>query len=413
MLAASSAPPSTLPQNEAAFVPAVTALAHAARRRAPGGLALSTAMVLLLGIGTQGAEPRQTRNWSEAIAAGRNSQTYHEALMRAADKLLRSFKHDKHRAHRLLARSKRNLEAARERRSVVMVRQRSTMLSLAATRSLVSIGGGAAVPATSRAWSALPSAAAVPAAALASPTRPDRQSLASPTVPLAPPPSGHLMERLGTLERRARVNERSLRKVSRRLHRYERQRRSRARHIASLHVTRRAALAQRASAEAGLAAAILSMSRLAGQRALKKTSVRPDRAYDFARPAVGPVTQGYGCTGFALNPARGGCPHFHDGIDIAGYQGTPIRAAAVGVVSYVGWNPWDHRPRAFVVVIAHPGGLETLYAHAIPVRHVKVGQLVRRGEVIAYMGSTGHATGVHLHLEIRRGQRTLDPLDFL
>jgi murein DD-endopeptidase MepM/ murein hydrolase activator NlpD len=155
------------------------------------------------------------------------------------------------------------------------------------------------------------------------------------------------------------------------------------------------------------------MSDLAPRRVAKKTDVRLRLGSDFAWPTTGRLVQGYGCTGFYLNPARGSCGHFHDGIDIAGYLGTPIRAAAVGVISYIGWNPWDHRQRAFMVVVAHPTGLETLYGHVMPRRDVRVGQLVRRGELIGYMGSTGKATGVHLHLEMRRGRTTLDPLAFL
>jgi murein DD-endopeptidase MepM/ murein hydrolase activator NlpD len=155
------------------------------------------------------------------------------------------------------------------------------------------------------------------------------------------------------------------------------------------------------------------MSTLAQHRVAKQTSVRPGVNSGFVWPASGRITQRYGCTGFRLNPPRGSCAHFHDGIDIAGYQGSPIRAAAVGVVSYVGWNPWDQHGRAFMIVVAHPGGYETLYGHVLPTRRVRVGQLVRRGELIGYMGNTGRSTGVHLHLELRRGRTTLDPLAFL
>ena len=81
-------------------------------------------------------------------------------------------------------------------------------------------------------------------------------------------------------------------------------------------------------------------------------------------------------------------------------------------MSYIGWTPWDQRQRAFMIVVAHPGGYETLYGHALPTRHVRVGQLVRRGQVIGYMGSTGRSTGVHLHLELRRGRISLNPLAF-
>ena len=130
-------------------------------------------------------------------------------------------------------------------------------------------------------------------------------------------------------------------------------------------------------------------------------------------PTRGRISQSYGCTGFYLSPPRGSCRHFHDGLDIVSYRGSPIRSAAVGVVSYIGWNPWDQHGRAFMIVVAHPGGYETLYGHVLPTRRVRVGQLVKKGEVIGYMGNTGRSTGVHLHLELRRGRTTLNPLAFL
>jgi murein DD-endopeptidase MepM/ murein hydrolase activator NlpD len=64
-------------------------------------------------------------------------------------------------------------------------------------------------------------------------------------------------------------------------------------------------------------------------------------------------------------------------------------------------------------MIGHPGGLETVYGHLLPKRRVTVGQLVKRGALIALMGNTGHSTGVHLHIEVIRGDRRIDPLAFL
>ncbi len=183
--------------------------------------------------------------------------------------------------------------------------------------------------------------------------------------------------------------------------------------LVAIKARQRSATARREGAEAALGGRILAMSSLAQRRVAKKTKVRPGINSGFIWPARGRLSQRYGCTGLALLPARGSCRHFHDGLDIAGYLGTPIRAAAVGVVSYVGWNPWDEGGRAFMVVVAHPGGYETLYGHVQPTRQVRVGQLVKRGQVIGYMGSTGRATGVHLHLELRRGRTTIDPLAFL
>jgi murein DD-endopeptidase MepM/ murein hydrolase activator NlpD len=220
-------------------------------------------------------------------------------------------------------------------------------------------------------------------------------------------------ETLWQLEEHADLRGRDVDRTRRKVHRVTRAAQAKARSVRTIRAGMRAATARRGGAEAGLASAILAMSDLAPRRVAKKTDVRLGRGSDFAWPTMGRLVQGYGCTGFYLNSARGSCPHFHDGIDIAGYLGTPIRAAAVGVVSYIGWNPWDHKQRAFMVVVAHPNGLETLYGHALPRRDVRVGQLVRRGEVIGYMGSTGMATGVHLHLEMRRGRTTLNPLAFL
>ena len=133
----------------------------------------------------------------------------------------------------------------------------------------------------------------------------------------------------------------------------------------------------------------------------------------FDWPTTGMISQEYGCTGYWTNPPRGDCPHFHDGIDIAGNAGTPIRAAAAGVVAFVGWNPWESVP-AFIVVIAHGGGLSTLYAHLQGDSVVSQGQSVRRGQLIGHMGSTGFALGTHLHWEVWQGDwDPVDPRSFL
>jgi murein DD-endopeptidase MepM/ murein hydrolase activator NlpD len=126
-------------------------------------------------------------------------------------------------------------------------------------------------------------------------------------------------------------------------------------------------------------------------------------------PTTGIVTQGYGCTGFSLEPPRGSCPGFHDGIDIANATGTPIRAAADGVVAFIGYRT----DGAFVVVMGHAGGLETVYGHMLPRYPVRAGQFVRQGTVIGYMGATGNVTGTHLHWEVSRGFSTLDPRAFV
>jgi murein DD-endopeptidase MepM/ murein hydrolase activator NlpD len=215
------------------------------------------------------------------------------------------------------------------------------------------------------------------------------------------------------LERTLARDQRAFQKARRQAQRSVRNVRLRRGALASIRARQRSASARRNSAEAALASRILAMSRLAQRRAAKKTNVRPGLNGGFTWPARGRISQSYGCTGFRLNPARGSCRHFHDGVDIVASRGSAVRAAAVGVVSYIGWNPWDQQARAFIIVVAHPGGYETVYGHVLPTRRVRVGQLVHRGEVIGYMGNTGRSTGVHLHFELRRGRTTVNPLAFL
>ena len=119
-------------------------------------------------------------------------------------------------------------------------------------------------------------------------------------------------------------------------------------------------------------------------------------------PAGGNVSQGYGCTSYPLYPPRAGCAHFHDGIDIAGNSGSRIIAADSGVVMMAGYNPYEGSNAAIIIVIAHGGGLSTLYAHMRGVA-VSQGQTVKRGQTIGYMGSTGNSTGTHLHFEVWAG----------
>jgi murein DD-endopeptidase MepM/ murein hydrolase activator NlpD len=129
----------------------------------------------------------------------------------------------------------------------------------------------------------------------------------------------------------------------------------------------------------------------------------------FMWPTSGTVTQEYGCTGFRLEPPRGGCAHFHSGIDIANNSGTPIRAAGDGVVAFVGWNKYDGSNPAFIVMIAHGGNINTFYSHLQARYVVRANQKVRKGQVIGYMGATGNATGPHLHWEVMRGYTSLNP----
>ena len=118
-------------------------------------------------------------------------------------------------------------------------------------------------------------------------------------------------------------------------------------------------------------------------------------------PAKGVVSSPYGL--------RWGGSDFHPGIDIANDMGTPIRATADGVVSIAGWNSGGY---GNMVDIDHGNGVMTRYGHASYVV-VSAGQQVKRGQIIAYMGSTGFSTGPHVHYEVRINGQAVDPSGYL
>ncbi|WP_146140434.1 M23 family metallopeptidase [Zobellella endophytica] len=103
-----------------------------------------------------------------------------------------------------------------------------------------------------------------------------------------------------------------------------------------------------------------------------------------------------------------GRTRWHKGMDFSGRQGQPIAATAAGVVSAVEYHP------AFgsLVEINHGQGWMTRYAH-VDTQLVQVGERVEAGQHIALMGRTGRATGVHLHYEVLKGSKQLDPARFL
>jgi murein DD-endopeptidase MepM/ murein hydrolase activator NlpD len=98
----------------------------------------------------------------------------------------------------------------------------------------------------------------------------------------------------------------------------------------------------------------------------------------------------------------------HNGIDFGASAGTPIRAAADGVVVSAG--PLGGYGNA--TVIDHGNGLATMYAHQSQII-VSAGQHVSRGQVIGYVGSTGFSTGPHLHFEVRVQGTPVDPMQYL
>lgn len=127
----------------------------------------------------------------------------------------------------------------------------------------------------------------------------------------------------------------------------------------------------------------------------------------------GRITQRFGATGFALEPARcyrGRCyGHFHDGLDIAAPLGTPIGAIAPGRVTLAGRVAGG----SVVVIVEHSSALSSLYGHLDPQLPVREGQSVVAGQVVGYVGLTGRTTGPHLHLEVMVRGEPIDPLTVL
>jgi murein DD-endopeptidase MepM/ murein hydrolase activator NlpD len=95
----------------------------------------------------------------------------------------------------------------------------------------------------------------------------------------------------------------------------------------------------------------------------------------------------------------------HEGIDIGAPTGTPILAAASGTILYCGWESGYGN----LTVIDHGGNLATAYGHQSSIA-VSCGQQVSQGQVIGYVGSTGHSTGPHLHFEVRLHGLPIDPV---
>ncbi len=98
----------------------------------------------------------------------------------------------------------------------------------------------------------------------------------------------------------------------------------------------------------------------------------------------------------------------HQGVDISWWPGAPVRATADGVVVFAGMKGGYGR----TVQIQHEYGFQTLYAHCSSLR-VYEGQKVQKGEIVAFLGRTGRATGFHLHYEVRIGTKAVDPMVFM
>jgi murein DD-endopeptidase MepM/ murein hydrolase activator NlpD len=140
------------------------------------------------------------------------------------------------------------------------------------------------------------------------------------------------------------------------------------------------------------------------------TSAGHSTKYRFIWPEPqAQISQGFGPSTFWFEPAYGQYPHFHTGIDLVEPFGSPIYAADDGVVALVGSSSSGY---GNYVVIAHTGGLDTLYGH-LSTALVKAGQAVTQGQPIGLEGSSGNSTGAHVHFELRINQVPVDPRPYL
>lgn len=163
------------------------------------------------------------------------------------------------------------------------------------------------------------------------------------------------------------------------------------------------------------ASEIVSFNGLEGTLAVGDEIIIPDGEVPAVAPSrtsgSGGVRLGVSGTsiqiGYYMRPLTGGVRsqgiHGYNGVDLAAPVGTPILASAAGEVMIAKSGGWNGGYGSYVV-IQHPNGSQTLYAHASSLA-VSAGDSVQQGQVIAYVGSTGKSTGSHVHFEIRNGIR--------
>jgi len=122
-------------------------------------------------------------------------------------------------------------------------------------------------------------------------------------------------------------------------------------------------------------------------------------------------------TGFLIWPVKGQLTsrfgnrsgRHHDGIDIGARKGTQVVAAAGGKIMFSGWGPAGY---GLMLIIKHKSNLTTVYAHNSYI-HVHKNQIVKQGQRVASVGSTGRSTGPHLHFEVRNDSNPMNPLNYL
>jgi murein DD-endopeptidase MepM/ murein hydrolase activator NlpD len=175
-------------------------------------------------------------------------------------------------------------------------------------------------------------------------------------------------------------------------------------------------LIQQLQAAAAKAAAAEQARELAAKRAAaaKQHTTLPvsTGGLRFIWPLSGQITQGFGPTSWTMEPPGHGYAHFHTGIDIAAAYGTPVHAAAAGVVIHTGWFTGGNWGYGNCIIIVHNGTISTLYGH-LSGYAVSANQYVQQGQVIGYEGSTGNSSGPHVHFEVRVNGNAVNPYAYL
>jgi murein DD-endopeptidase MepM/ murein hydrolase activator NlpD len=139
-----------------------------------------------------------------------------------------------------------------------------------------------------------------------------------------------------------------------------------------------------------------------------KHYIREQRDVYFATPAGWPVEGAVSSPFGNREHPKSGQVAFHSGVDIRVPHGTQVKATADGIASYAGWTPGSGN----TVVLEHGQGFSTVYAHNTQ-NLVKLGQRLKRGDTIARSGATGITTGPHVHYEIWKDGRHVNPITFL
>lgn len=122
------------------------------------------------------------------------------------------------------------------------------------------------------------------------------------------------------------------------------------------------------------------------------------------RPSSAPISSGFG---YRLDPFGHRSTKRHNGVDFAGKPDSPIVVTADGVVRHAGWVPSYGQ----TILVDHGFGYSTLYAHTTGIQ-VKAGDVVKRGDKIATMGSSGRSTGTHLHYEVWKDGQAVNPRNY-